>query len=119
MRRRRMRSARSTVEARRDVATQMDRIPESILLAHENQASGCAEFHGPIPHGDFCSCSALADAVGTRHSTISFEFCRTVLQKRWTMTCRHGLTRAEAENHAKATLVGRLDSVQAILASNL
>lgn len=97
----------------------MDRIPESIVLAHENQASGCAEFYGPIPHGDFCSCTILADAVGADRSAIPFEFCRQVLQRRWRMTCHHGLTQADVDEGRPAPALGRLDAAQAILVSEL
>jgi len=122
MRSRSMHSGRSTAEARRAwrrCDPNSSNLP-SIMLAHENQPSGCAEFHGPIPHGDFCSCTILADAVGADRSAIPFEFCRRVLQKRWRMTCRHGLTRAELEEGKRAApALGRLDATQAILVNAL
>ena len=43
-----------------------------------------------LRHGSRCSCKALEDAVGAKHGTISCAYCRSVLQKRWRMTCNHG-----------------------------
>ncbi|MBI2754344.1 MAG: hypothetical protein HYX46_12690 [Betaproteobacteria bacterium] len=95
-------------------------ISESIMLSHQNQVSESGESHGPIPHGDFCSCTILADAVGADRSAIPFEFCRRVLQKRWKINCRHGLTRAEVEDGKRFTpALGRLDATQAIVVSAL
>lgn len=74
-----------------------------------------------IEHGDHCSCKPLALAVGQDPRSVSYEYCRWVLQKRWRMTCRHG-ERASAP--AAAGLgehwreVTSFDSVQAILIGN-
>lgn len=41
-------------------------------------------------HGEGCSCRLLARACRTDPRALSFEYCKTVLQKHWRMTCRHG-----------------------------
>lgn len=43
-----------------------------------------------IVHGTHCDCVQLAAALGLAPSAIPFFYCRNILQRRWTMTCRHG-----------------------------
>ena len=40
-------------------------------------------------HGSHCSCRLLAAAVGADPSAIDYALCRSILQKRWRMTCDH------------------------------
>lgn len=40
-------------------------------------------------HGTHCSCRLLTMATGADSSAIDYNFCRTVLQKRWRMECDH------------------------------
>jgi hypothetical protein len=40
-------------------------------------------------HGSHCSCRLLAAAACADPSVIDYAFCRSVLQKRWRMTCNH------------------------------
>ncbi|CAG0978260.1 hypothetical protein GEOBC_01664 [Geobacteraceae bacterium] len=47
--------------------------------------------HRTVLHGTRCGCSLLAAALGLRPDAISFYYCRNVLQRRWTMTCMHGV----------------------------
>ena len=41
-------------------------------------------------HGEHCDCVILAAAVGAGPKSISFQYCRDVLQKHWLINCRHG-----------------------------
>ncbi len=51
--------------------------------------------HGiALAHGSICDCSLLALAIGVAPGGISFSYCRNVLQRRWTMCCKHGDTSA-------------------------
>lgn len=43
-----------------------------------------------IAHHEYCSCRLLAQAMGCDPRSISFEYCRRVLQKHWQVDCRHG-----------------------------
>ena len=43
-----------------------------------------------FPHGTHCDCVLLAQALGLGSQVISFDYCRTLLQRRWAMTCKHG-----------------------------
>ena len=43
-----------------------------------------------ISHGTHCDCVLLAAALGLGSQVISFYYCRTLLQRRWAMTCKHG-----------------------------
>lgn len=44
-----------------------------------------------IRHGTRCECRVLAAAVGGNADAIPFWYCRKVLQRRWSMTCMHGV----------------------------
>lgn len=52
--------------------------------------NGTPPVHRAIPHGTRCDCRLLAEALGMAPVSISYDYCRNVLQKRWVMTCRHG-----------------------------
>lgn len=41
-------------------------------------------------HGDKCSCQLLSMSVTGRPDACSYNYCRMVLQHRWTMICNHG-----------------------------
>lgn len=62
----------------------------------------------------------LAAAIGISPESISFEYCRNVLQKRWGITCRHG-EQHPAEPAVPAAErwqeVGKVDAVKAVLIS--
>lgn len=45
--------------------------------------------HWEGEHGVHCSCRALAAATGVEPSSIDYNFCRRVLQKRWRINCDH------------------------------
>jgi hypothetical protein len=47
-------------------------------------------FHEKQGPGAQCSCQLLAQAIGTDPRTISYQYCRQVLQKHWHMTCTYG-----------------------------
>lgn len=53
-------------------------------------AGGAADALRAIPHGTLCSCKLLAEALQMDPRKLTYEYCRTVLQKHWRMTCRHG-----------------------------
>lgn len=40
-------------------------------------------------HGAHCSCRLLAMAAGAEPSVIDYALCRSVLQRRWRITCDH------------------------------
>jgi hypothetical protein len=77
--------------------------------------------HVDVPHGTHCDCVLLAAAVRLEPRAISYEFCRNMLQRRWSMTCKHG----EVKGAAPATLLaekwrdkGDMNPVLAILVKN-
>ena len=45
--------------------------------------------HWERRHGSSCACRLLAAAAGAESSALDYGFCRSVLQKRWRMTCDH------------------------------
>ena len=72
-----------------------------------------------LRHGSHCGCRVLEAAAQVRFGTISCAFCKSVLQKRWRMTCNHGEP-PEAEKPVAADRwagIGALrgDAVKAIL----
>lgn len=69
-------------------------------------------------HGDRCDCMALARAVGAGPDAVDFNYCRTVLQKRWSLKCNHGsrVSRERATPQLPLRIAG--DPVQAILVAN-
>jgi hypothetical protein len=82
-----------------------------------NQLHACAE----LPHGARCDCALLARALGHDPRSISYEFCRNVLQRHWGMTCRHGEARTVAASPTLAEgwkTVGGLTPTSAILVEN-
>lgn len=52
--------------------------------------AGSGDHDAKVPHGTHCECVALAAALGLPPGTIPFDYCRNVLQRRWTMVCKHG-----------------------------
>lgn len=74
-----------------------------------------------IEHGAECDCNVLAQTLGLEGRAISYEYCRRVLQKRWRMTCHHGVPRAQEGRAAcgdRWRELGPIDPVKAILISN-
>ena len=73
------------------------------------------------PHGDRCECLILAAAVHGSPDAIPYSYCRSVLQKRYAMHCRHGEVGCTAGPPSPAVKwqdFGDLDAVQAILLKN-
>lgn len=73
-----------------------------------------------VPHGTSCDCLLLGAAVGPRIS-IPFSFCQSVLQRRWTMTCKHGEVQAPqpaAAASKKWSDEGEMTPLRAILVKN-
>ena len=74
----------------------------------------------PAEHGNRCVCRTLALAVGCDPKMLSYNYCRTVLQKRWIVECNHGC-QAEpvvVDSDRKWHDVGQIDPVKAILIMN-
>ena len=74
----------------------------------------------PAEHGNRCVCRTLALAVGCDPKMLSYNYCRTVLQKRWIVECNHGCLAepAVADSDLKWHDVGQIDPVKAILIMN-
>lgn len=75
-----------------------------------------------IQHGTHCDCVLLAAALGLPPGAIPFDYCRNILQRRWSMTCKHGelsdtTTPTPAIDRWKDT--GDMNSVLAILVKNV
>jgi hypothetical protein len=71
---------------------QPERLP---TMSIESTTGGTKSLHlhgVPLAHGSTCDCSLLALAIGVAPGGISFSYCRNVLQRRWTMCCKHGDT---------------------------
>lgn len=71
-------------------------------------------------HGNRCVCRMLALAAGGDPKQLSYNYCRSVLQKRWIVECNHGC-RAELpiqDRELKWHDVGHIDPVKAILIMN-
>lgn len=82
-----------------------------------NQLHACQE----LPHGKRCDCALLASALGHDPRTITYAYCRNVLQRHWGMTCRHGERSSVAAAPTLADgwkTVGELTPVSAILVEN-
>jgi hypothetical protein len=71
----------------------------------------------PAEHGDRCVCRTLALAVGSDPKMLTYNYCRSVLQKRWIVECNHGCL-AVADSDLKWHDVGQIDPVKAILIMN-
>ena len=71
-------------------------------------------------HGSRCVCRTLALAVGCDPKLLSYNYCRTVLQKRWVVECNHGCLAAPdvPSSELKWHEVGQIDPVKAILIMN-
>lgn len=65
----------------------------------------------PAEHGDRCVCRTLALAVGCDPNILNYNYCRTVLQKRWIVECNHGCLAepAVADSDLKWHDVGQID----------
>ena len=74
----------------------------------------------PAEHGDRCVCRTLALAVRCNPKMLKYNYCRTVLQKRWIVECNHGCLAevAMADSGLKWHDVGQIDPVKAILIMN-
>ena len=72
-----------------------------------------------LRHGSHCSCKVLEVATKARPGSISCLFCKTILQKRWRMTCNHGKDSTEEKpmGPERWAVIGALrgDAVKAIL----
>jgi hypothetical protein len=74
-----------------------------------------------LQHGAGCDCRLLAVATHAHPEAIPFSYCMNVLQKRYVMTCRHGVPQAVVDPALRGrgwTDVGRVDAVKAILVGN-
>ena len=73
-----------------------------------------------IPHGTQCECVQLAAALGLPAKAISFYYCRNFLQRRWSMTCRHGelLDTQPPPRSERWKEQGEMNPVLAILVEN-
>ena len=77
--------------------------------------------HTNVQHGTHCECVALAAALGLPPGSIQFDYCRNVLQRRWTMICKHGQVEDTAEQsstYEKWKDKGAMTPVLAILVKN-
>lgn len=76
--------------------------------------------HKPPEHGNRCTCRMLAAAVGCNPKTLTYNYCRTVLQKRWFVECNHGCYNdQEAASPRDAWHdLGPIDPIKAILIIN-
>lgn len=74
----------------------------------------------PLEHGDQCVCRTLALAVGCDPKLLSYNYCRTVLQRRWIVECNHGCLAKSVvvNNELKWHDLGQIDDVKAILIMN-
>lgn len=77
-------------------------------------------FRNSGDHGDRCTCRLLALAVGCDPKSVSVNFCRSVLKKRWAIECNHGCI-AQPEKIDSAQKwhdLGPVDPIKAILIDN-
>lgn len=75
----------------------------------------------PAGHGDRCDCPILARAVGGDPRRLSYNYCRTVLQRRWIVECNHGCraqVAVSSSSKAKWHDLGPIDPIKAILIMN-
>lgn len=72
-------------------------------------------------HGSNCTCRLLAQACGSDPASVTFAFCRSVLQRRWVMECDHGSLSVEAPKRSSDHWqeVGEMDPVKALLVRNV
>lgn len=89
-------------------------------------AAPCAFESAPpdsrIRHGTRCECRVLAAAVGGNADAVPFWYCRKVLQRRWSMTCMHGVIEepfGKPRVSEKWQRKERLTALDAILVRNL
>lgn len=77
-------------------------------------------FHKSSDHGDRCPCKLLVLAVGCDPKSVSVNFCRSVLLKRWVIECNHGCRDQPAisDNAQKWHDLGQIDPIKAILIEN-
>ena len=74
-----------------------------------------------IPHGTHCECLALSAAAGCGPDAVPYWYCHDVLQRRWSMICRHGEmeeTSGRKKASEKWTDTEAMDPIRAILISN-
>lgn len=71
-------------------------------------------------HGDLCTCRLLAIAIGSNPKMLRFNYCKTVLQRRWRVECNHGCAPGERKPStvAKWQGFGPIDPVKAVLIMN-
>lgn len=69
-------------------------------------------------HGTHCSCRLLAAASGAEPSAVDYGFCRSVLQKRWRMTCDHVPHVARRKFTPKLPSHDSRDPIHALLIAN-
>ena len=70
-------------------------------------------------HGDRCTCRLLAEAMGYDPATLSFSYCRSVLQRHWVLHCNHGgVSVAEQRDSGRWGGLGEMDAIKAILIKN-
>lgn len=74
----------------------------------------------PAEHGDRCVCRTLALAVGCDPKMLTYNYCRTVLQRRWIVECNHGCIEPpkRIDVAQKWHDLGPIDPVKAILIEN-
>ena len=72
-------------------------------------------------HGTHCECLLLAAAVGGGPDAVPYWYCLKVLQRRWSMICKHGEvqeTSGEKKASEKWTGTGEMNPLKAILVRN-
>lgn len=75
--------------------------------------------HKPPEHGNRCTCRMLAMAIGCNPKTLTYNYCRTVLQKRWFVECNHGCCNEQETASREAWHdLGPIDPIKAILIVN-
>lgn len=78
-----------------------------------------ADYSRQTRHGAGCDCRLLAAATHSHRDAIPFSYCLKVLQKRYSMTCRHGEAREfPVPALPQWTDIGCVDAVKAILVAN-
>lgn len=92
--------------------------PPSIAEVCELHAAG---HEAKVRHGTHYECVALAAALGLPSGAISFDYCRNILQHRWSMTCMHGVveeTDDPPRAYEKWKNKGEMNPILAILVEN-
>ena len=75
-----------------------------------------------LRHGTECDCCLLAAATHCHPEAIPLAYCRSVLQKRYVMNCRHGESLEALDPALRKggwADLGSVDAVQAILVANV